>query len=252
MASDGYLQPSPEYDDGSSKRHDETTTNQSSVSDPTVQKDLGQYLTVYSECEYSSVDRVDESSNDSSMSDKTIQEDSGEYIPVYAYSYVDRVDESSAESPPIRDLPNTNDDEESTQVANASPENGMKARKGTLPNKLYKNYMFDEYTEIRNVDHEYAEIPGEFQGNESLREQRNVNAPQGTSILPFSSAPKTLPAPPVLPGEPQHQPCCRKSTRFWCLLTAGLSTLIVMLVVVLLTGTDSFFSFFFYIQEYET
>ena len=240
MASDGYLKPSPEYDDGSSKRHDETTPNQSSVSDPTVQKDLGQYLTVYSECEYSSVDRVDESSNDSSMSDRTIQEDSAEYISVYAYSYVDRVDESSAESPPIRDLPNPNNDGEFSQVANASPEIGMKAslRKGTLPNKLYNNYMFDEYTEIRNADHEYAEIPGEFEGNESLREQRNT--PQGTSILPSLSAPKTLPAPRMLPGEPQHPSCCRKSTRFWCLLTAALSTLIVMLVVVLLTGTDSY------------
>ena len=236
MASDGYLQPSPEYDHGSSKRHDETSTNQPSVSP--VQKDLGQYLTAYSECEYSSVDRVDESSNDSSMSDKTIQEDSGEYISVYAYSYVDRVDESSAESPPMTDLPNANNDGEFSQVANASPEIGMTGRKGTLPHKLYKNYMFDEYTEIRNADHEYAEIPGEFEGSKSLREQRNT--PQGTSILPFSSAPKTLPAPPVLPGEPQYPPCCRKSTRFWCLLTAALSTLIVMLVVVLLTGTDSY------------
>ena len=33
----------------------------------------------------------------------------------------------------------------------------------------------------------------------------------------------------------QHQPCCRKSTRFWC-VTAAMSTVIVILLIGILTG----------------
>ena len=42
-----------------------------------------------------------------------------------------------------------------------------------------------------------------------------------------------------LSGEPPHQPRCRKPARFWCLLTAGLSTVIAIVLVVVMIGNYS-------------
>ena len=41
-------------------------------------------------------------------------------------------------------------------------------------------------------------------------------------------------------GEPHQQPCRRKPPRFWCLLTVGLSTIIAIVLVGVLTGNYTF------------
>ena len=42
-------------------------------------------------------------------------------------------------------------------------------------------------------------------------------------------------------GEPLQQPCCTKSARFWCLLTTGLlSTTIAIVLFAVLTGSYSY------------
>ena len=125
----------------------------------------------------------------------------------------------------MNDLSITYDDGESSQVPKAGAGRGKKAKKATQgENKRESVY------EVPNV---YAEIPN--------TDYETLQPDQGTIELPMSappqsSAPNTRPA---VPGEPQHQPCRRKSTRFWCLLTVALSTVIVILLVVLLTGIDS-------------
>ena len=50
--------------------------------------------------------------------------------------------------------------------------------------------------------------------------------------------------------EPLQQPCCRKPSRFWCLLTVGLSTVIAIVLVGVLTGNHSYNteSVFFFIS----
>ena len=125
----------------------------------------------------------------------------------------------------MNDLSITYDDGESSKVPQAGAGRGKKARKATQgenrPETVY---------EIPNV---YAEIPN--------TDYETLQPDQGTTELPMSARPKSSASNtrPAVPGEPQHQPCCGKSARFWCLLTAALSTVIVVLLVVLLTGIDS-------------
>ena len=42
-----------------------------------------------------------------------------------------------------------------------------------------------------------------------------------------------------LSEDPHQQPCCRKSLRFWCLLTVGLSTVVAIVLVIAMTGNYS-------------
>ena len=147
--------------------------------------------------------------------------DSSQYIELdsmYESGYINPIAEKADESP-MHGPPVTYDDGASSQVPQADAGRGKKARKvsegGDVPQNVY---------EIPNV---YAEIPN---ADYETLHQGTIELPM--SALPQSSAPNTRPA---LPGEPQHQPCCRKSTRFWC-VTAALSTVIVILLIVFLTG----------------
>ena len=147
--------------------------------------------------------------------------DSSQYIELdsmYESGYINPIAEKADESP-MHDPPVTYDDGESSQVPQADAGRGKKARKGIEGGDIPQNVY-----EIPNV---YAEIPN---ADYETLQQGTIELPM--SALPKSSAPSTGPA---LPGEPQHQPCCRKSTRFWC-VTAALSTVIVILLTGFLTG----------------
>ena len=149
--------------------------------------------------------------------------DVGEYLEMhseYEYGEVKQSDQKK-----VSDQSITYDDGESSQVPKAGAGRGKKARKTTQgdnkPETVYE--IPNVYEEIPNADYE------------------TLQPDQGTTELPMSappqsSAPNTRPA---LSGEPQHQPCCGKSARFWCFLTAATSTVIAILLVVLLTGIDS-------------
>ena len=146
--------------------------------------------------------------------------DSSQYIELdsmYESGYINPIAEKADESP-MHDPPVTYDDGESSQVPDAG--RGKKARKGIEGGDIPQNVY-----EIPNV---YAEIPNA--DYETLH--------QGTIELPMSAPPQssTSDTRSALPGEPQQQPCCRKSTRFWCLLTAAMSTVIVILLIGFLTG----------------
>ena len=150
--------------------------------------------------------------------------DLGEYVEPYSeyeYGYVNRVEQKE-----VSDISITYDDGESSQVPKADAGRVKKARKAThgenIPEKVY---------EIPNV---YAEIPN--------ANYETLQPDQGTIELPMSAPPQasTPDTRQALPGEPQQQPCCGKCTRFWCLLTAALSTVIVILVASLLTGNNLF------------
>ena len=142
--------------------------------------------------------------------------DLGIYLQTYPEhedGYVQSVDQKEVSDPSI-----TYDDGESSQVPQAGAGRGKKAGKvserGHEADNLYETP--NVYEEIPNADYETLQ--------------------QGTIELPMSappqpSAPNTRPA-----GEPQHQPCCRKSARFWRLLTAAMSTGFVILLVGFLTG----------------
>ena len=134
----------------------------------------------------------------------------------------------AADTLPASSSSTTYDDAESSQVPRAGAGRGKKARNGPQGGHNLENPY-----ETPNV---YAEIPNlEYESLE--HEQRNPE--HTTSIPPQPSTPNTRPA---LPGEPQPQPqlCCKKSARFWCLVTTAMSTVIVVLVVVVvvLTGID--------------
>ena len=142
--------------------------------------------------------------------------DVDEYLEVYSeyeYGDVKRGDKKE-----VSDLSITYHDGESSQVPQAGAGRGKKAKKATQrdtkPEKVY---------EIPNV---YEEIPD----YETLQ-QGTIELPM--SAPPQSSAPNTRRA---LSGEPQQPLCCKKSARFWCLLTVAISTVTVML---LLTGINS-------------
>ena len=146
--------------------------------------------------------------------------DSSQYIELdsmYESGYINPIAEKADESP-MHDPSVTYDDGESSQVPDAG--RGKKARKaiegGDVPQNVYE--IPNVYAEILNADYETLH-------------QGTIELPM--SALPKSSAPNTTPA---LPEEPQTQPCCRKSTRFWCLLTAALSTGFVILLIGFLTG----------------
>ena len=128
--------------------------------------------------------------------------------------YVQSVDQKEVSDPSI-----TYDDGESSQVPQAGAGRGKKARKVSEGRHTAENVYEtpNVYEEIPNADYETLQ-------------QGTIELP--LSALPESSAPNTRPA---LPEEPQHQPCCRKSTRFWC-VTAALSTVIVILLIGFLTG----------------
>ena len=138
----------------------------------------------------------------------------------YKYGDIKRVGQKVVNDPSI-----TYDDGESSQVPKAGAGRGKKARKATQgrnkPETVYE--IPNVYEEIRNTDYETLQP-----------DQGTIELPM--SARPKSSAPNTRPA---LSGEPQHQPCCGRSARFWCLLTAATSTVITILLVVLLTGIDS-------------
>ena len=155
--------------------------------------------------------------------------DSGEYLELYPeqqYDDIKRVDQKEATDQSI-----TYDDIESSQVSKV-PKVPKVPKAGTgRPKKVRKategEVKLDKVYEIPNV---YAEIPDT--SYETLQpDQRTIELPM--SAPSQSSAPSTRPA---LPGEPQQLVCCRKSTRFWCILTAALSTVIVTMIVVFLTG----------------
>ena len=135
--------------------------------------------------------------------------------PEHRYDYVKRVHEKEVSDPSI-----TYDDGESSQVPQAGAGRGKKARKVSEGRQKAENVY-----ETPNV---YEEIP-----NTDYETLQPDPATTGVSNRPKSSAPNTRPA---LPEEPQHQPCCRKCTRFWCLLTVALSTVIVILLIGFLTG----------------
>ena len=149
--------------------------------------------------------------------------DSGEYLELYPeqqYDDIKRVDQKEATDQSI-----TYDDIESTQVPKVPKAGTGRPKKVRKPTE--GEVKLDKVYEIPNV---YAEIPDTYY--KTLQpDQRTIELPM--SAPPQSSAPSTRPA---LPGEPQQEPCCRKSTRFWCILTAALSTVIVTMIVVFLTG----------------
>ena len=133
--------------------------------------------------------------------------------PEHRYDYVKRVHEKEVSDPSI-----TYDDGESSQVPQAGAGRGKKARKVSEGGHGAEN-MYETpnvYAEIPNVDYE------------TLQPDHGTT---GASNPSQSPVPNTRP-----PGEPQHQPCCRKCTRFWCLLTAAMSTVIVILLIGFLTG----------------
>ena len=134
--------------------------------------------------------------------------------PEHEDGYVQSVDQKEVSDPSI-----TYDDGESSQVPQAGAGRGKKAGKvsegGHGAENVYETPNM--YEEIPNADYETLQ-------------QGTIELP--LSALPKSSAPNTRPA---LPEEPQHQPCCRKSTRFWC-VTVALSTVIVILLIGFLTG----------------
>ena len=134
--------------------------------------------------------------------------------PEHKYVYAKRVDQKEVSDPSI-----TYDDGESSQVPQAGAGRGKKAGKvsegGHGAEHLYETP--NVYAEIPNVDYE------------TLQPDHGTTAASNPSKSPV---PNTRPA---LPDEPQHQPCCRKSTRFWC-VTAALSTVIVILLIGFLTG----------------
>ena len=123
----------------------------------------------------------------------------------------------------MNDASITYDDRESSRVPKARAGRGKEVRKvtdrGNQPDNVYE--FPNVYAEISNA---YYETLQPDQGTTDL----SMSAP------PQSSSPNTRPA---LSGEPQHQPCCRKSTRFWC-VTAALSTVIVILLASLLTSIN--------------
>ena len=147
--------------------------------------------------------------------------DVGEYLEVYSeYEYGDV---KRGEKKEVSDLSITYDDGQSSQVHKAGAGRGKKGKKATQgENKPEKVY------EIPNV---YAEIPN---ADYETLQQGTIELP--ISAPPQSPAPNTRPAPP---REPQHHLCCKKSARFWCILTAAMSTIIVILVASLLTGINS-------------
>ena len=123
----------------------------------------------------------------------------------------------------VSDTSITYDDGDSSQVPQASAGRGKKAKKTTQgDNKPEKVY------EIPNV---YAEIPN---ADYETLQQQTIELP--ISATPQSSVGNTRPA---LPGEPHQQPCCKKSARFWFLLTVAMSTVTVILLASLLTGINS-------------
>ena len=134
--------------------------------------------------------------------------------PEHEDGYVQSVDQKEVSDPSI-----TYHDGESSQVPQAGAGRGKKAGKVSEG-----GHGAEHVYETPNV---YAEIPNA--DYETLQPDRRTTE---VSNQPQSSAPNTR---PVLPEEPQHQPCCRKSTRFWC-VTAALSTVIVILLIVFLTG----------------
>ena len=147
--------------------------------------------------------------------------DVGEYLEPYSeyeYGYVKRVEQKEVTDPSI-----TYVDGESSQVPKAGAGRGKKAKKAThgenIPEKVY---------EIPNV---YAEIPSaDYETLQQGAIELSMSAP------PQSPVPNTKPA---LSGEQQQHLCCKKSTRFWCLLTVAM-TIIVILLAILLTGIDSY------------
>ena len=144
--------------------------------------------------------------------------DVGEYLEMYSeyeYGDVKRGDKKKGSDPSI-----IYHDGKSSQVPKAGAGRGKKAKKATQrdskPEKVYE--IPNVYAEITNTDYETLQ-------------QGTIELPM--SAPPQSSAPNTRRA---LSGEPQQQPCCKKSARFWCLLTAAMSTVTVIL---LLTGINS-------------
>ena len=86
------------------------------------------------------------------------------------------------------------------------------------------------YEKVYEIPNVYAEIPN--------ADYEALQSNEGTIDLPMSTQPRS-PASntrPALPGEPQQHLCCKKSARFWCLLTVALSTITAMLLAVFLTG----------------
>ena len=148
--------------------------------------------------------------------------DLGAYLetyPEHEYGNVKSVDQKEVRNPST-----TYDDGESSQVPKAGAGRGKKTKKATeggyKPDKVYE--IPNVYAEISNADYE------------------TLQSHQSTIELPMSAPSQSSEASTrrALPGEPQRQPCCRNSTRFWCLLTVALSTVIVMLLIGFLTGTD--------------
>ena len=145
--------------------------------------------------------------------------DVDEYLEVYSeyeYGDVKRGDKKE-----VSDLSITYHDGKSSQVPQAGAGRGKKAGKATQrdtkPEKVYE--ILNVYEEIPNADYETLQ-------------QGIIELPM--SAPPQSSVGNTRPAPP---GEPQQQACCKKSARFWCFLTVAVSTVAVILLASLLTGT---------------
>ena len=132
--------------------------------------------------------------------------------PEHRYDYVKRVHEKEVSDPSI-----TYNDGESSQLPQPGAGRGKKARKVSE-----RGHGAENLYETPNV---YAEIP-----NTDYETLQPDPATTGVSNRPQPSGPNTRPA-----GEPQHQPCWKKSTRFWC-VTAALSTVIAILLIGFLTG----------------
>ena len=156
--------------------------------------------------------------------------DVGVYLEPYSeyeYGYINSVSKTVAENPSQSDQSITYDDGESTKVPTCGLSRGKKAiaRKGT--DGANKTNTVDEiphaYLEILESDYEYIQP-------DPRNTERARAMPRPTLAC------RTLPA---LPREQQQEGCCGRSPRFWCLLVAALSTFIVVLVVVSLTGMNS-------------
>ena len=160
----------------------------------------------------------------------TFKMDVGVYLEPYSeyeYGYVNSVSKTVAEKSSQSDQSVMYDDGESTKV----PTGGLSKGKKVIPRKgtdgANKSNTVDEiphaYLEILESDYDYIQP-------DPLNTERARAMPRPTL------ARHTLPA---LPRERQQEGCCRRSPRFWCLLVAALSTFIVVLVVVSLTGMNS-------------
>ena len=142
--------------------------------------------------------------------------DLGIYLQTYPEhedGYVQSVDQKEVSDPSI-----TYDDGESSQVPQAGAGRGKKAGKVSEG-----GHEADNLYETPNV---YAEIP-----NADYETLQPDHGTTGVSNPSQSSVPNTRP-----PGEPQQQPCCRKSTHFWRHLTVAMSTGFVILLIGFLTG----------------